>query len=47
MVDESPRIVRDMRAIADYVQHRSIQRIVLRKLERQRELPVADLPADT
>jgi DNA-binding transcriptional MerR regulator len=46
MVDESPRIVRDMRAIADYVQHRSIQRIVLRKLERQRDLPPADVPSD-
>jgi DNA-binding transcriptional MerR regulator len=46
MVDESPRIVRDMRAIADYVQHRSIQRIVLRKLEQQRDLPTTDLPGD-
>lgn len=32
--DESARIVRDMRAIADYVQHRNIQRIVLRELEQ-------------
>ncbi|MEX1008238.1 MAG: MerR family transcriptional regulator [Acidimicrobiia bacterium] len=33
---ESARMVRDMRAIADYVQHRSIQRIVLRELEQPR-----------
>jgi DNA-binding transcriptional MerR regulator len=37
--DESARIVRDMRAIADYVQHRSIQRIVLRKLGQQHDSP--------
>ncbi len=30
--NESARVVRDMRAIADYVQHRNIQRIVLREL---------------
>jgi DNA-binding transcriptional MerR regulator len=30
--NESTRIVRDMRAIADYVQRRNIQRIVLREL---------------
>ena len=29
---ESARVVRDMRTIADYVQHRNIQRIVLREL---------------
>jgi hypothetical protein len=28
----SPSVVRDMRTIADYVQHRNIQRIVLREL---------------
>jgi DNA-binding transcriptional MerR regulator len=31
--DASPRVVRDMRAISDYLQHRNIQRSVLRKLE--------------
>ena len=30
--NEPARVVRDMRAIADYVQHRNIQRIVLREL---------------
>lgn len=39
--DESARIVRDMRAIAVYVQHRSIQRIVLRQLEQRHDPPGA------
>jgi DNA-binding transcriptional MerR regulator len=30
--DQAARVVRDMRAIADYVQHRGIQRTVLREL---------------
>jgi DNA-binding transcriptional MerR regulator len=38
-VDESARIVRDIRAIADYVQHRSIQRIVLRELGQPHDPP--------
>jgi DNA-binding transcriptional MerR regulator len=32
-VGETARIVRDMRAIADYLQNRNIQRVVLRELE--------------
>ncbi|HXY94482.1 MAG TPA: MerR family transcriptional regulator [Acidimicrobiia bacterium] len=33
LLDESPRVARDVRAIADYLQHRSMQHLVLRKLE--------------
>jgi DNA-binding transcriptional MerR regulator len=31
--DSSPRVARDIRAISDYLQHRNVQRTVLRKLE--------------
>jgi DNA-binding transcriptional MerR regulator len=33
MHNESPRVARDVRAIADYLQHRNMQRLVLRTLE--------------
>ncbi len=32
--DASPRVARDIRAISDYLQHRNVQRTVLRKLEQ-------------
>jgi DNA-binding transcriptional MerR regulator len=33
--DESPRIERGLRSVADYLHHRNTQRLVLRKLEQQ------------
>jgi DNA-binding transcriptional MerR regulator len=33
--DESPRIARELRSVADYLHHRNTQRLVLRKLEEQ------------
>ena len=39
--EESPRIARGLRSVADYLHHRNTQRLVLRKLEEQHGAAVA------